>query len=648
MPPAETVPGDTKAPSTDTDPVDTNSASTQCAPREAVVPTADFFVDISAESGIQVGNYDPQPAQSIPINDHSRLAVVDIDGDGWDDLVAHSLFPNPQAGIPFEHLVFRNNGDGTFSDFSDASNLRNVPAGFFLFGDVDNDGDQDVFAGVDIMLPGVTHQVLLNDGAGHFTVKAGSGPDSLPQTIAANGVFADFNGDAKLDLFIGNGHTGFSAPDLYFEGNGDGTFVNATHKLPNNAAHPTNGTVTRDYDNDGDLDIFVSTYGVSSALGLNLLWENQGGSFVNVAVERGFASLATGNTWLGLDQSEEPNKAPGSYMGSNGFGIDCKDVTNDGLMDVFLTTISHPVEADYSRKWSDPTQLLVNQGAENDYAFVNEYVSRGLPFNEGDVDGAIIDFDNDGRLDLSVSRDKKYEKNYSDTALDQKAWFGLMRQLAGGNFQSMGVESGINSIDAVLDASLTDCVSDADCTAGVEQCLKDRCRRPCASTADCAGPDEICHSGGFCKLQLTMKNAQNHAWADFDHDGDLDLLVGGRDTGGGRPNFLFRNEIGSQNRWLSIRLEGDGVQVNRDAIGARVSLVFADQTLMRELRSSRGMHSSADSRALHFGLGELGCDYTMVVRWPDGTEVSFSPSDYPEESFLRLSYPDQLELVSTP
>ena len=140
-----------------------------------------------------------------------------------------------------------------------------------------------------------------------------------------------------------------------------------------------------------------------------------------------------------------------------------------------------------------------------------------------------------------------------------------------------------------------------------------------------------------------MKNAQNHAWADFDNDGDLDLLVGGRDTGGGRPNFLFRNDIGHNNRWISLRLSGDGVKVNRDAIGARVTLVFADRTLTREVRSSRGMHSSADTRALHFGLGDLGCDYTLNVRWPDGTEASFTPADFAEESRLRLAYPDVLE-----
>ena len=88
------------------------------------------------------------PGANIPINDHSRLAFADLNGDRLDDIVMHSLYPNPQNGIPFEHLVFLNNGDGTFTDFSDESGLRYYQVGFFAFGDLDSDGDQDIFEGL--------------------------------------------------------------------------------------------------------------------------------------------------------------------------------------------------------------------------------------------------------------------------------------------------------------------------------------------------------------------------------------------------------------------------------------------------------------------------------------------------------------------
>jgi enediyne biosynthesis protein E4 len=621
-----------------------------CSPADPVAPMADFFSDVSDAAGIRVNAYIMNPDKKVPINDHSRLGFADINGDGFDDMVMHSLYPNPQAGVPFEHLVFVNNGDGTFTDFSEESGLRDVQAGFFAFGDVDNDGDQDCFAGLDVQLPGEGHEMLLNDGSGHFTSIPWGGESVA--AAAGNAVFGDFNGDAKLDLFIGLGHTSFSGPDVLLRGNGDGTFTDVSANLAVNQAHPTNGCVTCDFDNDGDLDIVVSTYGVSVNLGLNVLWQNDGsGHFTDVSVEKGFASLPGGNYFLqstDYGATPEPGKGPGTYMGSNGFGLDCDDINNDGEMDIFLTAISHPVSSDYNRKWSDPTQVLINQGPEGGYAFENKFQKLGLPFNEGDVDGAAVDFDNDGRLDLSISRDNKYEKPYED--IDQKSWFGLMHQLPDGSFESVGPASGINNLETGYSASITECESDAQCVLP-ETCLFTRCRFPCTNDADCVDVNEKCvwlfnadlgQHQSFCRPLTKMKKAQNHAWADVDRDGDLDLLVGGRDFGGGRPNFLFANDIGSNNRWIALHIVGDGAQVNRDAIGARVELLEPGFTQVREVQASRGMHNSMDGRALHFGMGAMGCDYEMRVRWPDGTTATFAAGKFPERTYLKLTYPDTL------
>ncbi|MDP6932141.1 MAG: CRTAC1 family protein [Myxococcota bacterium] len=567
-----------------------------CEPREVVTPDSGFFTDISDASGIRVDNYYEDAPDGTSINDHSRLAFADLDGDGFDDIVMHSLFPNALNGVPFEHLVFLNNQDGTFTDFSDASGLRDVQAGFLAFGDVDNDGDQDAFAGLDLYdFESYTNEILLNDGSGVFTVLDDSEVDDSSFTAAANAVFADFDGDAFLDLYVGNGGTMYALYDFFYLGNGDGTFTYKTRRLDDGTSQPSNGSTTCDYDDDGDPDVFVSTYSVSTENGLNTLWENEAGSFTDVAVDRGFASLATGNYWLSSTDngtSDEPDVEEGSWIGSNGFGLDCGDVDNDGDLDIFLTAISHPTSSDYGRKWSDPSQLLINQGEAEGYRFVNEFLERGLPFNEGDVDGALVDFDNDGRFDLSLSRDTKYEGSYDED--DQLSWFGLMWQEEDGSFQSLGVSSGINDPDLDLER---------------------------------------------------MKGAQNHAWSDIDHDGDLDLLVGGRDQGGGRPNFLFRNEIGADNRWLAVQLDGDGSHVNRDAIGTRVQMVWQDETIAREKKSSRGMYNSEDTRTLHFGLGDRSCEYQLEVLWPDGTTASFAPADLPEEGYVRITYPDQLEAL---
>ena len=235
-------------------------------------------------------------------------------------------------------------------------------------------------------------------------------------------------------------------------------------------------------------------------------------------------------------------------------------------------------------------EALANLGPDEGHRFENQWLARGLPFNEGDVDGAFVDFDNDGRLDISISRDRKYEGNFEDA--DQKSWFGLMHQLPTGAYESLGVESGINDPDEGL---------------------------------------------------LRMKGAQNHAWSDVDHDGDLDLLVGGRDQGGGRPNFLFRNDVGQNQGWLAVRVEGDGEVVTRDAIGTRVTLRSGDELRMREKKSSRGMYNSEDTRVLHFGLGGMSCEgRSLEVRWPDGTTASFDETDFTYGTYVTLRYPDEL------
>ncbi|CAF1645266.1 unnamed protein product [Adineta ricciae] len=553
------------------------------------------FIDISIKSGITHDNYVINPINPIPINDHSRLAFCDLNGDDWDDIVMHSLYPNLQKNISLEHLIFINNRNGTFTDFSNQSGLRHVQAAFFVFADIDNDGDQDLFAGLDYPTKDLTNQIYLNDGYGHFTLLENSGIEGIPgNSLAASASFADFNNDTFLDLYIGNGGSLRGVSDQLFFGKGNGTFgeVTNTSLLDINPKQPTNGIVVCDYDNDGDVDIFVSTYGVSIALGHNILWENDGtGKFKNVASIRGISAQATGNYWLSSTNNGslvEPGKNMSNYVGSNGFGIDCEDINGDGLNDIFLTTISHPVESDYNRKWSDPSQLLINHISDNgDHIFINEFLKRNLPFNEGDIDAAIADFDNDGRLDLAVTRDTKYESRY--TNFDQQSWFGLMHQNIDGTFQNLGQISGINNLQST-----------------------ERVAR--------------------------MKGGQNFAWSDIDRDGDLDLLVGGRDQGGGRANFLFENIIGENKTWIAIKLIGDGIHVNRDAIGTRVTLRFTNWIMMREQKSSRGTYSSADTRLLHFGLGDFNQKFSLEVRWPDRTLNTYQSNIIPLNNFITIDY----------
>ena len=97
------------------------------------------------------------------------------------------------------------------------------------------------------------------------------------------------------------------------------------------------------------------------------------------------------------------------------------------------------------------------------------------------------------------------------------------------------------------------------------------------------------------------------AWADFDHDGDLDLVTAGK---------LFENTT-PKRHWLALRLEGDGNAVNRSAIGAQARISLPNQTLARQVEAGTGEGNQNDL-LLHFGLGDHAQPVRLEIRWPNG------------------------------
>jgi len=531
-------------------------------------PTGPYFVDVSDAVGLT----------TIGLGVEGRAIVVDLDGDGRDDIVTLPITVDPPATM--SPRVFRNAGpnqDGqiVFEDFTEASGLAGIEAAIMVFADVDNDGDQDLLVGVSFRAAGGEVGIWLNDGTGRFTFAGANGIAGPVIGVAAGGhqvfkemaaaAFADLDGDGVLDLYIGTWYSGspttggsFLPPaDELYRGLGGGLFAPVTLPSQTNpltlevepsltgVGRAAYGIAVADFDNDGDLDIFVNNYGAGRPAGgspprywdHNLLWRNDGAmNLVDVGADAGVAATMRG---IGGVEHESPVVMGGQTMpspiGGNGFGCQWGDLDNDGRLDLIIGTIAHP---DYPQ--SDRTMLHYNRTEPGGPAtFTEESAARGLEYYEDELHPVLVDVDMDGRLDIAMSR------------------------LRGGSKWELYLQNDEQTFDM-----------QAWETTGVDVA------RPATTV-----------------------------WLDYDGDGDLDFFM---PKGQG---LLFENRVGQDNGWLVIHLVAEAP---RDATGARVTLETSVGTQIREVTSGGGHYNAQHTRALHFGLGGDSGAQDVTIRWPDG------------------------------
>jgi hypothetical protein len=281
----------------------------------------------------------------------------DYDGDGWLDLLAGSSLPEKPTA------VFRSQAGKAFVNVADGIGLT-------LMGrasrqnnwvDYDNDGDVDLFA-TDRVGP---NKLYRNDGGKFSQVFADAGPTGARSTVGA--CWLDYDKDGDLDLFLAN-QSG-KTDSLW---RNDGTaFVDVAPQLGmENAGRKSNqggvGCAVGDYDNDGNLDLFVPNYG------RNTLWRGSAdGRFANTAVA------------VGVDLD---NEAVGAAWG---------DYDNDGFPDLSVMSYAGPPGQQVPRN-----SLFHNEGGKG---FRNVLIQGG-PLDVGDHGVAWADFDRDGDVDLSVTK----------------------------------------------------------------------------------------------------------------------------------------------------------------------------------------------------------------------------------------------------
>ncbi len=415
-------------------------------------------------------------------------AWADFDRDGWCDLyVAGQLWRNEQ-GKRFRRV-------------------EDVPlSGPGIWGDFDNDGWPDLFswAGGGRLFRNVKGKAFEDVGR-----RLPKSPAQVGQGAVSQGAtWGDFDGDGYLDLYVG-GYEVWPAkefPDLIYLNQKGERFVEHWRQ---DRILRARGITAADFDEDGDLDVYVSNYRLQP----NLLWQNDGGGkFADVSAE--FKTAGDGD--LG---------AWGHSIGS-AWG----DLDNDGHLDLFVGNFSHPPG------YQDRPKFLRNRGPEEAFHFEDKSSAAGLRWQESYASPALADFDNDGLLDLFFTTVYPGDKSV------------LYRNRGNWKFEDVSQAAGVD-----------------------------------------------------------VPTTYQAAWGDFDNDGDLDLVAGGR---------LWRNPAG-QNHWLKVRLVGGG-KVNASAIGAQVRVRLGDQTLTRQVEGATGQGNQNDL-TLHFGLAAHTDRVRLQIRWPDGS-----------------------------
>jgi hypothetical protein len=404
---------------------------------------------------------------------------------------------------------------------------------------------------------------------------------------AHGAVWADFDNDGLLDLFVSKG-TLKSDPvdyDDLWHNNGDGTFTNIAHSAGvESVRHRNRGAGAVDYDNDSYLDILATSFIRPTGPGEpNLLYRNNGDlTFTDVAAAAGLARAGIANrtaAWADFD--------------------------GDGLLDVFITQTD---------------ALYKNNG---DGTFTDVTVAAGIiDASENVQAGAWGDYDNDGFPDLYVTLgvDNGEQADIRED-LQGLGAIPLTVQLPNilyhnngdGTFTDVTTQSGTTNVAGALAVTWEDYDNDGNLDLYIVNVGQGKPNRLFRNNGDGTFTDMASQAGVGAKLPGDGRGS-DASFADYNNDGFPDLFVinGGGSTVG--TYMLFRNN-GNSNGWLKVVLKG--TKSNVCGIGAKLRLVAGGKTQYRQYTGEHYM--SQNYIAVHFGLGQAPSVGSLTIMWPSGT-----------------------------
>ena len=501
------------------------------------------FTDVTTAAGIKfTHNAGKQGKKYLPETMGSGVAWIDVDNDGWQDLVFVNSHDWTPRGKHSTAALYRNNGKGGFVDITRGSGLDIEIYGMGIaVADYDNDGRDDIYI---TALEG--DRLFHNEGGGKFRdVTKESGIRNA--NFGTSAAWVDYDRDGKVDLVVAN----------YVQWNQKGDLWCSLDGATKSYCTPE------------------SYKGQPSRLFHNL----GGGKFEDVTQKAGLG---------------EP--------GSKALGIAVVDVNNDGWPDLFFSNDTQPNKLYRNNKNGTFTEEAVSSGV----AFGEDGVARGaMGADSGD-------YDRSGRQHLLVG-------NFSNQMLGlyhnegNSLFVDEAPRSAVGRASLLTLTFGLFFIDYDLDGYLDIFTANGhiDEEIGRVQPKVQYKQAPLLFHNNGKGKFDEVSKQQTAEFQRAIV-ARGAAYADYDHDGDLDIVV----TTNNGPAVLFRNDGGNRNQWIHLKLVG--TKSNRSAIGAVVRIESQSGKQSQTVRSGSSYCSQSDL-GLTFGLGRDTKVGTVDIEWPSGT-----------------------------
>ena len=506
-------------------------------------PSGITFTDVSATAGIKFTHNSGRAGKKfLPETLGSGGAFIDVDGDSWPDIILVNSKDWAPKGRKSLSALYRNNGNGTFTNITATSGLDVEMYGLGIaVGDYDNDGKDDVYI---TALEG--DRLFHNEGKGKFRdVTKAAGINNA--NFGTSAAFLDYDKDGKLDLFVANYVQWTEKGDLWCSL--DGT--------------------TKSYCTP------ESYKGTSSKL-----YHNLGSSFEDATKKAGV---------------DDPN--------SKSLGITVFDYNMDGWPDLFVANDTQPNKLYRNNKNGTFSEAGMSAGV----AYSEDGVARGA------MGADTADYDRSGRPHLLVG-------NFSNQMLGlyYNEGKGLFVDEAPkstvGRASLLSLAFGVFFFDYDLDGYPDILAANGHIEEEIGRVQpKVQFKEPPLLFRN-QGQKKFENASDAVGAQFTRPIvARGAAYADYDKDGDLDVLL----TTNHGPAYLYRNDGGNKNNFLCIRTRG--VKSNRDGIGAVVRVESAGGKQWSVVRSGSSYASQSDL-AVTFGLAKDAAVTAVDVEWPSGTK----------------------------